>query len=89
MTRVMDALGRVKELHGGRADEAILREQIERHLRFTGSTLALAMLDHWDAARARFVKVFPNEYVRALSELYVKAQRDQPAGVPARRQAVA
>jgi hypothetical protein len=33
--------------------------------------------------------VLPNEYVRALSELYVTAQRDKPAGVPARRQAVA
>ncbi|HET9645900.1 MAG TPA: hypothetical protein VFP68_21670, partial [Burkholderiaceae bacterium] len=83
------AAGKGRLLHTGRCDEAILRELIERHLRFTGSTLALAMLDHWDAARARFVKVFPNEYVRALSELYVKAQRDKPAGVPARKQAVA
>jgi len=89
MENDLAAAGKGRLLHGGRADEAILREQIERHLRFTGSTLALAMLDHWDAARARFVKVFPNEYVRALSELYVKAQRDQPAGVPVRRQAVA
>ena len=24
------------------------------------------MLDDWDAARAKFVKVFPNEYRRAL-----------------------
>jgi hypothetical protein len=28
--------------------------------------------------------VFPNEYVRALSELYAKAQREKPAGVPER-----
>jgi glutamate synthase (NADPH/NADH) large chain len=89
MENDLAAAGNGRLLHAGRADEAILRELIERHLRFTGSTLALAMLDHWDAARARFVKVFPNEYVRALSELYVKVQRDKPAGVPARRQAVA
>ena len=89
MENDLAAAGKGRLLHAGRADEAILRELIERHLRFTGSTLALAMLDHWDAARARFVKVFPNEYVRALSELYVKAQRDKPAGVPARKQAVA
>jgi glutamate synthase domain-containing protein 3 len=71
-------------LHGDVADEAMLRRLIERHLRFTGSTVALSMLDHWDQARAKFVKVFPNEYVRALSELYVKAQRSEPAGVPVR-----
>jgi glutamate synthase (NADPH) large chain len=45
------------------------------------------MLDHWDATRAKFVKVFPNEYLRALSEMYVKAQRTQPAGIPAQRAA--
>jgi glutamate synthase (NADPH/NADH) large chain len=83
------AAGKGRLLHTGRADEAILRELIERHLRFTGSTLALAMLDHWEAARGRFVKVLPNEYVRALSELYVKAQHAKPAGLPAPAKAVA
>ena len=67
------ATGKGRLLHTGRADEAILRELIERHLRFTGSTVALAMLDHWEATRAKFVKVFPSEYVRALSEMHVKA----------------
>jgi glutamate synthase domain-containing protein 3 len=62
--------GRVR--HKGRADEAQLRELIERHLRFTGSTLALRLLDDWDVARAKFVKVFPHEYQRALSEMYAK-----------------
>jgi hypothetical protein len=47
------------------------------------------MLDHWEAARGRFVKVLPNEYVRALSELYVKAQHAKPAGLPAPAKAVA
>ncbi|MDQ2916941.1 MAG: glutamate synthase-related protein [Pseudomonadota bacterium] len=76
------AAGNGRLLHAGEADDAILRRLIERHLRFTGSTLALSMLDHWDATRAKFVKVFPNEYVRALSEMYVKAQHAQPAAVP-------
>jgi len=79
------AAGKGRMLHAGEADEAILRRLIERHLRFTGSTLALSMLDHWDATRAKFVKVFPNEYVRALSEMYVKAQHTKPAGIPAQR----
>ena len=78
------AQGKGRLLHAGEADETILRRLIERHLRFTGSTVALSMLDRWDAARAKFVKVFPNEYVRALSELHVKAQQAKPAGVPGR-----
>jgi len=41
------------------------------------------MLDHWDATRAKFVKVFPNEYVRALSEMHVKAQHTKSAGLSA------
>ena len=80
------ASGKGRLLHTGRADEQILRELIERHLRFTGSTVALAMLDHWDATRAKFVKVFPNEYVRALSEMHVKAQHTKPAGLTERDQ---
>jgi len=79
------AAGKGRLLHAGAADEAILRRLIERHLRFTGSTLALGMLDHWDQARARFVKVFPNEYVRALSELHAKAQHVEPSGVAQER----
>jgi glutamate synthase (NADPH/NADH) large chain len=75
------AAGKGRVMHGGRADEIMLRELIERHLRFTGSTVALSMLDHWDTARCKFVKVFPNEYVRALSELHVKAQQSRPAGL--------
>ncbi|HET8585550.1 MAG TPA: hypothetical protein VFM89_07405, partial [Casimicrobiaceae bacterium] len=76
------AQGKGRLLHAGEADDAILRRLVERHLRFTGSSVALAMLDDWDNARAKFVKVFPNEYVRALSELYVKAQQAKPASVP-------
>ncbi len=86
--RDLAAAGKGRQLHAGRSDEAILRELIERHLRYTGSTLALAMLDRWDATRAKFVKVFPNEYLRALSEMYVKAQRAEPV-VAATRRAVA
>ena len=66
------AAGRGRARHRGMADEVQLRELIERHLRFTGSTLALRILDDWDAARARFVKVFPHEYQRALGEMHVR-----------------
>jgi glutamate synthase (NADPH/NADH) large chain len=66
------ASGKGRLRHTGRADEAILRELIERHLRFTGSTRALAILDDWEASRAKFLKIFPHEYKRALSELFAK-----------------
>lgn len=56
----------------GETDEAILKRMIERHFRFTGSTRARKLLDDWSNSRARFVKVFPNEYRRALRELRSK-----------------
>jgi glutamate synthase domain-containing protein 2/glutamate synthase domain-containing protein 1/glutamate synthase domain-containing protein 3 len=69
--------GKGRLLHRGRTDETILRELIERHLRFTGSTRALSLLDDWTAARAKFVKVFPHEYRRALTEMHAKASSEQ------------
>jgi glutamate synthase (NADPH/NADH) large chain len=66
------AAGNGRLRHGDISDEALLRALIERHLRFTASTRALAMLDNWEAARAKFVRVFPNEYKRALAELFAR-----------------
>ncbi|MDP9109226.1 MAG: glutamate synthase-related protein, partial [Pseudomonadota bacterium] len=54
----------------GQTDEAILKGLIERHFKYTGSTRARNLLDDWNASRARFVKVFPTEYRRALAELH-------------------
>ncbi len=51
-------------------DEAILKGLIERHFKHTGSTRARALLDEWSTARSKFVKVFPSEYKRALSEMH-------------------
>jgi glutamate synthase (NADPH/NADH) large chain len=50
-------------------DEAILKRLIERHFKHTGSTRARLLLDNWAESRGKFVKVFPNEYKRALIEL--------------------
>jgi glutamate synthase domain-containing protein 3 len=66
------AAGNGRLRHRELTDDAMLRGLVERHLRFTASTRALAMLDDWDAARARFVKVLPNEYRRALGELFAR-----------------
>ncbi len=50
-------------------DEAILKRLIERHFKYTGSTRARNLLDDWYNGRNKFVKVFPNEYKRALGEM--------------------
>jgi len=57
-------------LHRGQTDEALLRKLLEDHNRWTGSKRARELLDHWPQALGKFVKVFPNEYKRALGEMY-------------------
>ncbi|RZS84320.1 glutamate synthase-related protein [Pigmentiphaga kullae] len=51
-------------------DEAILRRLVENHFRYTGSFRARDIMDSWDTARTRFVKVMPTEYRRALGEMW-------------------
>ncbi|MFZ9758656.1 MAG: glutamate synthase-related protein, partial [Burkholderiaceae bacterium] len=59
--------------HRGQADEQQLKKLIEDHHRWTGSARARELLDQWATARSRFVKVFPNEYRRALGEIYARS----------------
>ncbi|WP_279327009.1 glutamate synthase-related protein [Deinococcus koreensis] len=58
----------LRTLHGGQSDESQLRYLIEEHHRYTGSQRAGEILDDWNAALKKFVKVFPLEYQRALKE---------------------
>jgi glutamate synthase (NADPH/NADH) large chain/glutamate synthase (ferredoxin) len=58
--------------HRGESDEAQLKKLLADHNRWTGSKRARELLDNWDATRARFVKVFPNEYKRALGEIHAR-----------------
>ena len=55
--------------HAGQFDDDLLKKLVADHHRYTGSLRAREILDNWSAARARFVKVFPGEYKRALAEL--------------------
>jgi glutamate synthase (NADPH/NADH) large chain len=57
-----------------RFDAERLRQLIQNHLRYTGSTRAREILDQWDAYRPKFRKVMPIEYRRALTEMQKKAQ---------------
>ena len=52
------------------ADEVILKQIIENHFTFTGSMRARRLLEDWSNCRRLFVKVFPDEYRRALEDLY-------------------
>jgi glutamate synthase domain-containing protein 3 len=50
-------------------EELELRGWIEEHARHTGSPVAQGLIDEWDRWLARFVKVMPHDYKRALLEL--------------------
>ncbi len=65
--------------HNDQSDEQQLRALVEAHSRWTGSKRARDLLDNWAAARAKFVKVFPSEYQRALGEIYERKQKEKQA----------
>ncbi len=70
--------------HGGQTDEVQLKKLLEEHNRWTGSKRARELLDNWEASRARFVKVFPNEYKRALGEIHARKAAVAAAPVAAK-----
>ncbi|MDD9878011.1 MAG: glutamate synthase-related protein, partial [Magnetovibrio sp.] len=53
-------------------DEKRLRFLIERHLRYTNSERARAILDDWQAYLPKFVKIMPVDYRRAILEMTAK-----------------
>ncbi|HEX6859590.1 MAG TPA: glutamate synthase large subunit [Caulobacteraceae bacterium] len=57
-----------------RFDAERLRILIERHLLYTDSARARDILQNWDAALSRFIKVMPKDYRRALLELEAERQ---------------
>jgi glutamate synthase domain-containing protein 2/glutamate synthase domain-containing protein 1/glutamate synthase domain-containing protein 3 len=61
-------------MHKGVADEAALKKLLEDHHRWTGSLRAREILDNWTAGMQKFVKVFPHEYRRALTEMGAKQE---------------
>ncbi len=73
--------------HRDQSDEAQLKKLLEDHHRWTGSKRARDLLDTWAESRGKFVKVFPNEYKRALGELH--AAKEVKASVAKAKKAVA
>jgi glutamate synthase (NADPH) large chain len=61
--------------HLDEPDEIVLKRLIENHARNTASRRAHEILEAWGLMRLRFVKVFPKEYRRALSELAASGKK--------------
>lgn len=49
-------------------DIDLVRGLLERHIEYTGSTVARERLDKWDTTVGRIVKVMPRDYKRVLEE---------------------
>ncbi len=58
------------------ADREELRHLLERHRRFTGSTVAQGILEDWETQLANFVKIIPTQYREALEA--AAAAREEP-----------
>jgi glutamate synthase (NADPH/NADH) large chain len=68
-TGEVETHGRVHFNHLNKADEHALREQIEKHLMYTGSERARLILENWAMYLPKFTKVMPTEYRRALQDI--------------------
>ncbi|MBL0207040.1 MAG: glutamate synthase subunit alpha, partial [Propionivibrio sp.] len=74
----LESHGKVDVHHLGMDDELLLKGLIVQHAGHTGSRRAKRILDDWAVCRARFVKVMPHEYKRALKEMAIqKAENHQ------------
>ena len=62
------------------ADIAELKHLISRHLQYTDSPVARAILENWDSSLPQFVKVMPTDYKRVLLER-ARAQEKQAVAV--------
>jgi glutamate synthase domain-containing protein 2/glutamate synthase domain-containing protein 3 len=57
------------EMVASEEDATEVRRLVERHVRYTDSAKGKAILEDWNAAVSRFVKVFPTEYRRVLGQM--------------------
>ncbi len=62
----------------GTEDAAELKGLIAKHAELTGSAVAKKILDKWEVYLPQFVKVFPQEYQRALADWEKKRKVEVP-----------
>jgi glutamate synthase (ferredoxin) len=55
-------------------DRAKVKDLLLEHVGCTDSSVAQDLLDHWETAVDRFVKVMPVDYKRVLSQQRAKAE---------------
>ncbi|MDX8383450.1 MAG: glutamate synthase-related protein, partial [Ghiorsea sp.] len=73
----LETHGRVAIQHSiDQNDEKILHQLITRHVHYTNSARGKSILDNWDTSLAKFVKVIPVDYKRALAD----REEEQKAG---------
>jgi glutamate synthase (NADPH/NADH) large chain len=70
------------------ADENFVKEMIQKHVYWTASAYAQAILDNWAENRTKFIKVLPVEYKLALDKMRI-AELDQKVYEIRRRQDIA
>jgi glutamate synthase (ferredoxin) len=58
-------------------DLEYIQMMVAKHTHFTGSTVGQRVLDRWDELSAKFVKIMPTDYKRALAELKRQAEEEQ------------
>jgi glutamate synthase (NADPH/NADH) large chain len=54
-------------------DAQRLRGLIEKHINYTGSSRAKAIVDNWNNMLPKFIKIMPTDYRRALLDMQAKA----------------
>ena len=65
-----------------RYDAIRLKQLITQHLHYTNSDVARRILDDWPAMLAKFVKVMPVDYRRALAEMQTSRSRPPRPSLP-------
>jgi glutamate synthase (NADPH/NADH) large chain len=63
------------------ADVKKLHQMVQRHHQYTGSAVAERLLDQWDVAVSRFVKVLPTEYRKVLEKMHLDSEALKLAAV--------
>ncbi len=59
-----------KDLHHDSIAE--VTDMLEKHYRYTKSTIARHVLDNWETEKHRFVRVMPRDYARVLREQQIR-----------------
>ena len=63
------------------ADQDTVLTLVRKHVQYTGSSRGQWVLDHWDEAVGKFVKIMPTDYKLALQKLQEESQTERKGGL--------